>query len=270
MLGRLISEGAVRAPLLEDRPQLGERAGRLRGAALTGFVDLKQADALRASPPAHIVDAILQSELQERELLLRPEQIGRCNAGDGMGLVFLAFSLADDSQSFETNADIVLMLESFRLFHAGYACAVALHPAPRPAHARESLRGIGFRPVGTGDDLWALETDWLNAAPYTPFVILRRSTPPRLRFSSGEKDLLLHAVLGYSDAEIAQALHVGVDTVKKRWRRVFERVEGDAELRRLLGPRKGTHESGRGPEKRGVIVQYLATHLQELRPYHVE
>jgi DNA-binding CsgD family transcriptional regulator len=74
-----------------------------------------------------------------------------------------------------------------------------------------------------------LESAKLDEAPFNPFIVLKRGPPPRFGFSPGEKDMLLLALLGGTDAEVAGELSISPETVRKRWRSVFERVAARAD-----------------------------------------
>jgi len=263
LLERLLSARALRGPVLENRRADSGGRGPMLGAALTGFVELAQARALLAAPPAHLVDHLLARESAGEELLLRPERLAALNAGEGTAIVFVAFRLAMPPE--EASTVIASMFESFRLFHAGYYCPLALHPPGNSARGDESLRGLGFRPIGEHGRIWLLESATLDKAPFNPFIVLQRGPPPRLRFSHSEKDFLLYALLGCGDAEIARELSISRETVKKRWRSVFERVAERSEL--SIFPHTEADETKRGPEKRGALLEYLNAHLEELRPY---
>jgi len=267
LIARLLAAGALRGPMLENRPtDASERRGTMLWAALTGFVDLPQAHKWIAAPPAHFVDHIFAQEEAGEALLLRPERVAELNAREGLALVFIAYRLVASPE--EQSAVIPTIFESFRLFHAGYHCPLALHPSGNSSRGNESLRGLGFRPLGTGESLWLLDVAAVEKkAPFTPFIGLARAHPPCLGFSPGEKDLLMQAVLGYSDAEIALELSLSVDTIKKRWRNIFERVSEHPELRIFQSVE--TDAAKRGPEKRGALLKYLYAHLEELRPYAV-
>jgi DNA-binding CsgD family transcriptional regulator len=87
---------------------------------------------------------------------------------------------------------------------------------------------------------------------------------PRYVFSPAEQELLLLAVRNHSDDECARELGISPETVKMRWRGIFERV---AEAPPDGFPRPDVSESGkRGSEKRRHLLAYLAQHLEELRP----
>jgi DNA-binding CsgD family transcriptional regulator len=263
LLARLLAEGALRGPIIEARaPDTPVGRGKTRGVALTGFVSLEQAGAWLREPTPHLVDVIIAREEQGQPLLLRPQRVGELNAGEGLALVFVLFQLVTEDEA--TMAAVVGgMFHNFRLFHAGYQCPLALHPGGTE-RGNQSLGPLGFRPVGDGSRIWVLRVADLADAPYTPFVVLRRRPAPTLGFSPGERELLMRAIVGSTDTESATALGISVETVRKRWRSVFERV---ARMNPALLPRSDGEEAKRGPEKRGALLQYLDEHLEELRPY---
>lgn len=84
---------------------------------------------------------------------------------------------------------------------------------------------------------------------------------PRIGFKPIEQELLCWAIQGRSDDEIAPFVHVSAVAIKKRWDRIYARVE--EKLPSLL-PSRG--DGRRGPEKRGLLLAYLRDHPEELRP----
>jgi DNA-binding CsgD family transcriptional regulator len=265
LVTRLLKEGAIRGPLLETRSARGvSHPPAIKAVALTGFVTLEQARAWIAKPPDHLVDHVFAREGAGEAVLLRPEQIGALNAREGLGLVFIAFRLAPADEE-EAGVLISWMFDGFRLFHAGYFCPLALHPSGNTARADDSLDRLGFRTIGDSRSVRVLETAKLDDAPFNPFIVLRRRTPPRFGFSLGEKDVLQRALLGATDTEVAEDLHISLETVRKRWRSIFERVAAREEPKIL--PPANVDDLKRGPEKRGAVLQYIDAHLEELRPY---
>ena len=82
---------------------------------------------------------------------------------------------------------------------------------------------------------------------------LGKETLPRLR-----------ALLNESDSEIASAMTISLDAVKKTWRRAYDRVAVAAPS--LLGKATAAASNRRGTEKRRHLLEYLRDHLEELRP----
>jgi hypothetical protein len=90
--------------------------------------------------------------------------------------------------------------------------------------------------------------------------------PPQLQFRPGEQRLLLAALNGGTDEELASHLGVSRSAVKKTWSSVYERVAARAPN---LIPEitSGDQFNGeRGKEKKRRLRAYLRDHFQELRP----
>jgi hypothetical protein len=89
---------------------------------------------------------------------------------------------------------------------------------------------------------------------------------PRLGLSAGEKDTLELALESATDEEIAGRLHVSIWTVKKRWQKIYARVE--QVIPGLLFPAQqmGGSTPGQPSERRRHLLAYLRQHLEEIRP----
>ena len=83
---------------------------------------------------------------------------------------------------------------------------------------------------------------------------------PRFLFTPAQQRLLLRALDGRSDKEIAAQFGIRYDTVRRSWDSVFQRVEA---VDNSILPNPVT----RGKERRRSIVQYVRQHLEEVRPY---
>ena len=73
----------------------------------------------------------------------------------------------------------------------------------------------------------------------------------------------LHALFNESDEEIADSLNIALETVRKHWRSIYERV---IRLEPEFFPGGRTQGDARGPEKRRHLLNYLRMHLDEIRP----
>jgi hypothetical protein len=89
--------------------------------------------------------------------------------------------------------------------------------------------------------------------------------PPRCGFSRSEQRLLLSALDGGTDEELADALQISLSAAKKVWRSIYARV--GVCLPELL-PHSVTdvEASERGKEKKQRLLAYLRDHPEELRP----
>lgn len=88
---------------------------------------------------------------------------------------------------------------------------------------------------------------------------------PQCGFRPSEQRLLLTALRGGTDEELANDLGVSLSAVKKMWLSIYERAS--AHLPSLLPNRASMEEPfERGREKKQRLLNYLRDHPEELRP----
>lgn len=88
---------------------------------------------------------------------------------------------------------------------------------------------------------------------------------PQCGFRPSEQRLLLTALWGGTDEELANVLGVSLSAVKKMWLSIYERVS--SHLPSVLPNRASGQESvERGREKKQRLLNYLRDHPEELRP----
>ena len=90
--------------------------------------------------------------------------------------------------------------------------------------------------------------------------------PPKFGFRPSEQRLLLTALDARTDEQIAEKLQISLSTVKKTWRRIYERVaECDSEL--IFDLHSDCDRPERGKTKKQRLLAYLREHMQEVRPF---
>jgi DNA-binding CsgD family transcriptional regulator len=107
-----------------------------------------------------------------------------------------------------------------------------------------------------------------DTPPSTPVSAVFTYLPPRFRFTAGEQRMLLRAIEGLTDEEIAGTLNISRDAVKQTWRSIYDhviQVMPDLVDRGQLVAGEGA----RGQEKRRRIVTYVRDNAQELRPHYL-
>ena len=107
-----------------------------------------------------------------------------------------------------------------------------------------------------------------DTPPSTPVSAVFTYLPPRFRFTAGEQRMLLRAIDGLTDEEIAGTLDVSRDAVKQTWRSIYDHV---IQVMPDLVDRGQmvAGEGARGQEKRRRIVAYVRDNAQELRPHYL-
>jgi hypothetical protein len=90
--------------------------------------------------------------------------------------------------------------------------------------------------------------------------------PPRLGFRPSEQRLLLAALRGGRDEDLAHELGLSLSAVKKRWLSIYERVAACDS--RIIPVADSGHDgaSERGKGKKQLLLAYLRQHPEELRP----
>lgn len=86
---------------------------------------------------------------------------------------------------------------------------------------------------------------------------------PTLFLSTSQRQLVILALDGLTDSEAAVTLQITLPAVKKRWAALFDQVACKAPA---LLP-EAISNGRRGPEQRGVLLDYLRNHPEELRPH---
>jgi DNA-binding CsgD family transcriptional regulator len=107
-----------------------------------------------------------------------------------------------------------------------------------------------------------------DTPPSTPVSAVFTYLPPRFRFTAGEQRMLLRAIDGLTDEEIAGMLDVSRDAIKQTWRSIYDHVIQVMPDLVDRGQVAGA-EGARGQEKRRRIVAYVRDNAQELRPHYL-
>jgi DNA-binding CsgD family transcriptional regulator len=87
---------------------------------------------------------------------------------------------------------------------------------------------------------------------------------PRLALRPSEQRLLLSALHGGTDEELALDLGVSLSAVKKTWAHIYERTS--AYLPDVCPACEPNGAAERGKEKKQRLLSYLRDHPEELRP----
>jgi hypothetical protein len=219
----------------------------------------------RASPST-LHNFMFAAALSGKQPFLAPKQVAIENARGTLNLMnfFGNFDPIDLSDAELANFYAVSN-EGYRFFHFGYNYEVMWFEVFQPHHVVElqtqGMRIDRRRLLSDGDTATVLRltAEEALANPYRRFCTLFFPPKPCFHFSSREQILLEYALLGYSDGDATNTLHLSVDALKKRWRSIYRKVDTIApEI--LSGAESGT-------ARRRTLLQHLRQHLEELRPY---
>ena len=239
-----------------------------------GFVDEFHAD-----PQPYVAAIIYERMLAGRSPVLTLPQIRQANSSGGLNFVVLHFGLRNHDLSNErTERAIQVGSAAFYFCHSGFRLKSLLNEVYGPQQAGYMEAG-GFRIANDFANcaaslgvmapehrplLFVCRKEWVVPGALNQLGFLFRVPEPQLGFSLSEQRVLLRALVNESDVQIAKDLGVSLDAVKKTWRRVFEREARTAPY--LIDANDQPAAAHRGTEKRRHLIDYLRTHLEELRP----
>jgi len=276
---QLIESGSALLSVIED-PEQAHPQGIEAFAAMV-FVSDAFAEDFAAAPRPYLPALIYDGMMANRSPVLTPSQIRAANSGNGLNLVCLHFALRNRALDHpRTRNTLQVANTAFFFFVGGYRIHTLMQEVYGAEHAQYMMGG-GLRLRSDFVDEFSDDTDRpvANEHPYlfgldreeiapvavNPLSYLFHPLPPRFGFTRTAQRVLEQALLVQTDQEIASHLGVSVDAVKKTWRGIYERVENVAP--KLLASRVASSESHhRSAERRRHLLDYLRTHLEELRP----
>jgi DNA-binding CsgD family transcriptional regulator len=176
------------------------------------------------------------------------------------------------------------LLELFLEVHSGYRWNEAI------AASMESVERLKWT-IETGGRLWGPEAQrYLESSERDPREIIAKPHivgvtremesgrhgswvgslfdyhPPRIGLSPSEQRLLLLALSGSTDDELADELGSSLSTIKNTWRSIFNRAASHVPELFSKCERDYLNISARGKEKRRPLLAYVREHPEELRP----
>jgi DNA-binding CsgD family transcriptional regulator len=245
------------------------------------FVTDKFAEEFCAAPEPFLPALVYERMLAGESIVLSAQELLRANTITGINIVVLHFGMRNDDLTAATTAQALAVgSAAFFFFHGGYRINCVINET-YGAQAARYMEAGGFRlmrdfqneaPAVFADIspahypyLFMLRRDWIEPGAVNPLsMLLSSNSMPRIFFSNAERRVLERALLNESDAQICAGLGVSVDAIKKSWRSIYGRVGRHAPFvipASDLGP-----PGSRGQEKRRHLLEYLRTHLEELRP----
>ncbi len=251
------------------------RHQRIRIVASGGFLSDAAADQIRAAYVHGVAERLVRAELAGEQVLLDRRGQAASNSGGGVNAIGIDFACAEPDWSVLGLARWTpLLLDSLRMWLAGWKLRLGM----REAIGRDLsllLRATGAPLIRAADArtrlaprdrryLHGMTREQAARLPVSLQALLFFSaSEPRYRFSPAEQELLVLAVRNHRDDECATELGISLQTVKMRWRSIFERL---AEAPPDGFPDVDREDGKRGTEKRRHLLAYLAKHPEELRP----
>lgn len=264
----LLTRKALTITIFEDLDlPLGRRLG--------GFnVGVFVADALTAEilaiPKPYLANRLYRSCLGKDPWPLGFPQIRQANSTTGVNLVLDYAFFTHDWRRLELFPLFAVVQDAFHFDFYGhhFRCILA---EVFGEEARDYFLRWGFKtkgtPPGVGDGscpfLMGLGKEEALSCAGSALASYFAAPAPKFYFRPSEQDLLRLALRNIGDQEAAEELGISVNTVKKCWQNIFQRVE---DIDPAWFPGKTRDVARRGAKKRRHLLNYLAYHLEELRP----
>jgi hypothetical protein len=267
---------SFRAVVFED----DERAPpRLVGVGVSSFLSEDYSRAIKEPPLFWVAPDIVERVLNVGSPLLNDRQLQAANATTGL-ICFVWHGYTRDADRTRPEVQHGLV-KAFVEEHRGYFIRELIYQPEnvpmlevvlktggrlwnpnRRAYDEEPVRSleelvaspnlIGF----TREHAALLPVSWIS----TVFMY----QPPRFGFSLSEQRLLMTALAGGTDQQLADALGVTLSAVKKMWRAIYGRAS--MVLTGAPDQRAGSDSGVRGKEKKQELLAYVRDHPEELRP----
>ncbi|MGH8849533.1 MAG: hypothetical protein ACREYD_00920 [Casimicrobiaceae bacterium] len=275
----LRSSGAVAIHVMED-PERPSGKG-IEAFALCAFVsDAFIAEFCRAPQP-YLSAIIYERVLDGLSPVLGPAEVRTANSGPGLNFVGLHFATRNPALGdARTRQALQVANTAFFFFFSGYRIVSIMQEVYGPEQAAYMQAG-GLRlrtdfaehfadkrakpPPNAQPYLFGLTKDEIAPGAVYPLSFLFQPLPPRFGFSPSAQHLLERALLSMTDAQVAQDLGVSVDAIKKTWRAIYHRVD-EVAPRLFESVGHAVEHQHRSGERRRYVLEYLRTHLEELRP----
>jgi hypothetical protein len=252
--------------VLEANPPIGGLSRIGFGASV--FIKTSFADAEIGSPRPDLNSRIVAGIHAGRSPLLTRSEVAQANAGEGVDIVVLAGNWRDEIITADARRVVhTLLIFSFTEWLVGFRvrrilCETVDEAARKFVQASVEYRTIAeFPDVARSLHLMTFET--ATALPASAGNLIFKYDEPTLHLRESDQRLLMLALRGATDSELAAELAITVAAVKARWRSTFAHI---AEQSPHLLSYDGEHRY-RSKQKRHHVLAYLRTHPEELRPY---
>jgi hypothetical protein len=258
--------------------------GRVRifGVGVSVFVNDDFVREVKTPPLFWIGPELARRIARGNSPLLSDRALREANASGGLNLLTWEGCIRpEDAGRAETYNKMIL---AFIEEHRGFLWKEVIGAQ---AHSAEALRSM----LKSGGALFdPVKSRWVDSPEKDPHEVVERPhligldreialsrpgswvgglfdyEPPHCGFSHGEQRLLISALGGETDEQLARALGISRNAIKKAWRSIYDRiarclpelVQGESRL--------DTSMSERGKEKKHRLLGYLREHPEELRP----
>jgi hypothetical protein len=248
-----------------------ESDGRLIGFGASVMVSEAFASHELERPGRGIAARVIHEYLTRSGGLLSRQGIAEANTNEGINIVILCGRwIGDDLTADEIRQTQTALARSFVEAHAGYHVKRILKELPCDqdvayARATKVYRVLEFEcPAAGSCSLGVIEAEDVNALANCSLAPLFQPCKAVLGLRPIDQELLLAAIDGATDRELAERLGISLASVKRRWEDIYEKALSALSLPETL--REG-NAGKRGMQKRHYLLRYLRQNQHELRPF---
>lgn len=272
----LLGREAFRAIVFEDSPQ---SVHRIVGTGVSAFVSDDFLRSLKKAPFSWLGPELTRRISRGESPLLSDRALREANTKGGLNLAVWEGALQPEIWGYaEAHAALI---SAFVEQHSGFLLKEAIgQPSTREALEVTLRSGAQLlHQDGRYVDLENRSLDEVFKVPYqvglTREVALSRPgawvaslflyQAPQCSFRPSEQRLLVAALRGRTDQELANDLGISLSAVKKTWLSIYNRVS--TQMPSFFPNGVAMPEEGeRGREKKQHLIAYLRDHPEELRP----
>jgi len=247
------------------------------------FITDKFAAEIATRPLKWIGPELVNRVLSGPPAILTDAEVRLANSTDGLNIVVWPTCFPPE---YESNAEVrqtcqALFFDLFRGFNVKRMQTQPIHPVELHMAVNSGARYLVGADPNYSQNLGKAE--WVLLQPHMveatraiasqqpgtwihQFFAYRK---PQIGFSRSEQRLLLAALGGGTDEELAKLLAISLSAVKKTWASTYLCVES-AKPADLKFPPSANADGDRGREKKHKLLAYLREHPEELRPYSIK
>lgn len=244
--------------------------GAVLAIGISGFVRGMRVQAASATN-LPLVAELLTTEAAGIPAFLADDELASAVRDDDLHVVVVLYrQYSFDQHDLQVREVLSAAHSAFRLVHGGYRLRAVWQEGDASDESWMRAGGLLVKRAypatsGRGRILCAaLREDVGNDWPGQTVSFLFTAQAPRLQLTRMQQRVAHLALWNLGDEQVAQRLAISPATVRQHWRGIFARVR-DRCPDVLGAPMPTNANAGRGPEKRGPVLEFLRMNIHEVR-----
>jgi hypothetical protein len=269
---KLLGSDGFRGIVFEE---FGQAETRMFGVGVLVFVTDDFIEETKQSPYFWLGPVLAARIVNGNSPVLSDSDVRRLNSTSGLNVIPwpLGFRPEDVKRIEVSSLAIGTFIEQVR----GYQLKEFLAQSPVEEETF-AMMSAGCTLAARGQERAIVDANLLKEIIKEPYVIyLPRETAlishgswagsmfmyerPKVGFASSQQKLLLTALRGGTDEELAQELEIPLSGIKKGWQSIYAKAEESG-----IQTSNGHEWAERGKERKRNLLDYVRAHPEELRP----